>query len=177
GRNPRWDRRRGRREPRGHRRWRRRHTRRDRRRPRRNRGQRRRHPPRRGRRPRRWYRDDRRRRGWSSRRTGRPRRPGPPVNRTRSPTMTTSIFDASRVPTVHGTVWYPMDFSRGQVIAELPDDLDPRLLPPGASPHFAAAAPASVLLLDDAEPGLIEAARRAMVPVVVLSDAPDSAEI
>ena len=89
--------------------------------------------------------------------------------------MTTSIFDASRVPTVHGTVWYPMDFSRGQVIAELPDDLDPRLLPPGASPHFAADAPASVLLLDDAEPGLIEAARRAMVPVVVLSDAPDSA--
>ena len=50
--------------------------------------------------------------------------------------MTTSIFDTSRVPTVHGTVWYPMDFSRGQVIAELPDDLDPRLLPPGTRSRF-----------------------------------------
>ena len=86
-----------------------------------------------------------------------------------------TIFDASGMPAVHGTVWYPVDFSRGQIIAELPDDLDPRLLPPGASPHFGHDAPASVLLLDDPEPGLIEGARRAMVPVVVLSDSPEPA--
>ena len=44
--------------------------------------------------------------------------------------------DLARTPAVHGTVWYPIDFSRGQIIAELPDDLDPRLMPPGSSPHF-----------------------------------------
>jgi signal transduction histidine kinase/CheY-like chemotaxis protein len=89
--------------------------------------------------------------------------------------MSTRIFDARCMPAGHGTVWYPVDFSRGRIIAELPDDLDPRLLPPGASPHFGDDAPASVLLLDDPEPGLIEAARRAMVPVVVLSDAAEPA--
>ncbi|HEX6080111.1 MAG TPA: GAF domain-containing protein [Methylomirabilota bacterium] len=89
--------------------------------------------------------------------------------------MGTKICDASGIPAVHGTVWYPVDFSRGQIIAELPDDLDPRLLPPGASPHVGHDAPASVLLLDDPEPGLIERARRAMVPVVVLSDSPEPA--
>ena len=50
-------------------------------------------------------------------------------------TMTTRIFDASRISRTHGTVWYPVDFSGGQIIAALPDDLEPRLLPPGASPH------------------------------------------
>jgi len=75
--------------------------------------------------------------------------------------------DLARTPAVHGTVWYPIDFSRGQIIAELPDDLDPRLMPPGSSPHFGSDDPAAVLLLDDPDAGLIEAARRAMVPVVV----------
>jgi len=82
--------------------------------------------------------------------------------------------ELSRTPSVHGTVWYPIDFSRGQIIAELPDDLDPRLLPPGSSPHFGSDDPAAVLLLDDPDAGLIEAARRAMVPVVMLSDAPET---
>ncbi len=89
--------------------------------------------------------------------------------------MNTRIFDASRMSRAHGTVWYPADFSGGQIIALLPDDLEPRLLPPGASPHFAADEPASVLLLDDPDPGLIEAARRVMVPVVVLSPEHDPA--
>ena len=56
--------------------------------------------------------------------------------------------DLARTPGVHGTVWYPIDFSRGQIIAELPDDLDPRLMPPGSSPHFGSDDPAAVLLLD-----------------------------
>jgi signal transduction histidine kinase/CheY-like chemotaxis protein len=85
--------------------------------------------------------------------------------------------EPGRTPAVHGTVWYPIDFSRGQVIAELPDDLEPRLLPPGGSPRFGSSDPAAVLLLDDPDAGLIEAARRAMVPVVVLSDAAEAAPI
>src|SRR6266478_4393718 len=84
------------------------------------------------------------------------------------------VPEFSRTSSVHGSVWYPIDFSRGQIIAELPDDLDPRLLPPGSSPHFGSDDPAAVLLLDDPDAGLIEAARRAMVPVVVLSDAPET---
>ena len=76
------------------------------------------------------------------------------------------VPEFSRTSSVHGTVWYPIDFSRGQIIAELPDDLDPRLMPPGNSPHFGSDDPAAVLLLDDPDAGLIEAARRAMVPVV-----------
>lgn len=75
-----------------------------------------------------------------------------------------------------GTVWYPADFSRGQVIAQLPDDLEPRLLPAEAAPRFGSSGPA-VLLLDDPDAALIEAARRAMVPVVVLADAADGAPI
>ena len=87
--------------------------------------------------------------------------------------------DLSRTPGVSGsgTVWYPIDFSRGQIIAELPDDLEPRLLPPGGSPHFGSDDPAAVLLLDDPDAGLIEAARRAMVPVVVLSDGPETVPV
>jgi signal transduction histidine kinase/CheY-like chemotaxis protein len=73
-----------------------------------------------------------------------------------------------------GIVWYPADFSRGQVIAQLPDDLEPRLLASTAAPQFGTADPA-VLMLDDLDPALVEAAGRAMVPVVVLSDAGDSA--
>ena len=30
-----------------------------------------------------------------------------------------------------GVVWYPADFSRGGLVAGLPDDLEPRLLEPG----------------------------------------------
>ena len=87
--------------------------------------------------------------------------------------------ELSRTPgdSASGTVWYPIDFSRGQIIAELPDDLEPRLLPPGSSPHFGSSDPAAVLLLDDPDAGLIEAARRAMVPVVVLSDGPEAAPV
>jgi len=85
--------------------------------------------------------------------------------------------DFSGATGLPGVVWYPIDFSRGQIIAELPDDLEPRLLPPGSSPHFGGSDSASVLLLDDPDAGLIEAARRAMIPVVVVSDAAQSASV
>ena len=85
--------------------------------------------------------------------------------------------DFSGATGLPGVVWYPIDFSRGQIIAELPDDLEPRLLPPGSSPHFGGSDPASVLLLDDPDAGLIEAARRALIPVVVVSDAAESAPV
>ena len=85
--------------------------------------------------------------------------------------------DFSGATGLPGVVWYPIDFSRGQIIAELPDDLEPRLLPPGSSPHFGGSDPASVLLVDDPDAGLIEAARRAMIPVVVVSDAAHSAPV
>jgi signal transduction histidine kinase/BarA-like signal transduction histidine kinase len=83
--------------------------------------------------------------------------------------MIDSGFNRSR-----GIVWYPADFSRGQVIAQLPDDLEPRLLGPAIAAQFGAADPA-VLILDDLDAALVEAAGRAMVPVVVLSDAADPA--
>jgi signal transduction histidine kinase/CheY-like chemotaxis protein len=85
--------------------------------------------------------------------------------------------DFSGATGLPGVVWYPIDFSRGQIIAELPDDLEPRLLPAGSSPHFCGSDPASVLLLDDPDAGLIEAARRALIPVVVVSDAAESAPV
>lgn len=85
--------------------------------------------------------------------------------------------DFSGATGLPGVVWYPIDFSRGQIIAELPDDLEPRLLPPGSSPQFGGSDPASVLLLDDPDAGLMEAARRAMIPVVVVSDAAESAPV
>ena len=85
--------------------------------------------------------------------------------------------DFSGATGLPGVVWYPIDFSRGQIIAELPDDLEPRLLPPGSSPHFGGSDSASVLLLDDPDAGLIDAARRAMIPVVVVSDAAQSASV
>jgi signal transduction histidine kinase/CheY-like chemotaxis protein len=85
--------------------------------------------------------------------------------------------DFSGATGLPGVVWYPIDFSRGQIIAELPDDLEPRLLPAGSSPHFGGSDPASVLLLDDPDAGLIEAARRALIPVVVVSDAAESAPV
>jgi signal transduction histidine kinase/BarA-like signal transduction histidine kinase len=72
-----------------------------------------------------------------------------------------------------GIVWYPADFSRGQVIAQLPEDLEPRLLGPAVASQFGAADPA-VLILDDLDLALVEAAGRAMVPVVVLSDGADA---
>jgi len=82
--------------------------------------------------------------------------------------------DFSGATSLPGVVWYPIDFSRGQIIAELPDDLEPRLLPAGSSPHFGGSDPASVLLLDDPDAGLIEAARRALIPVVVVSEVAES---
>jgi len=85
--------------------------------------------------------------------------------------------DFSGATGLPGVVWYPIDFSRGQIIAGLPDDLEPRLLPSGSSAHFGGSDPASVLLLDDPDAGLIEAARRAMIPVVVVSDAAQSAPV
>jgi signal transduction histidine kinase/ActR/RegA family two-component response regulator len=70
-----------------------------------------------------------------------------------------------------GVVWYPADFSRGQLIAALPEDLEPRMIEPGSVPFPAEEAGVFLLEgpLDDAAP--IDAARRAMVPVVVLSEA------
>ncbi|MGH7374673.1 MAG: hypothetical protein ACREJY_10640, partial [Candidatus Rokuibacteriota bacterium] len=79
-----------------------------------------------------------------------------------------------------GIVWYPADFSRGQVVAALPDDLEPRMLEPGLPAAFSTDE-AGVLLLDgpvdDPDAALIDAARRALVPVVVLADMADSAPI
>ena len=75
-----------------------------------------------------------------------------------------------------GIVWYPADFSRGQVIAQLPDDLEPRLLGSATASQLSTNDPA-VLILDDPDTALIDAARQAMVPVVVLSDVADVAPV
>ncbi len=79
-----------------------------------------------------------------------------------------------------GIVWYSADFSFGQVIAGLPDDLEPRMLPSGR-PAPSSTDEAGVLLLegpvDDSDAGLVEAVRRDMVPVVVLSDTADTAPV
>ncbi|HEY7435846.1 MAG TPA: GAF domain-containing protein [Methylomirabilota bacterium] len=79
-----------------------------------------------------------------------------------------------------GTVWYPADFSRGGLVAALPDDLEPRMLEPGQPAAFSADE-AGVLLLDgpidDLDAALLEAARRAMVPAVVLSESAEAAPV
>lgn len=84
-------------------------------------------------------------------------------------------YDESARP--RGIVWYPADFSRGQVVAGLPEDLEPRVLEPGSAAAFSREE-AGVLLLDgpvdDPDAALIDAARRAMVPVVVLSPVADA---
>jgi signal transduction histidine kinase/CheY-like chemotaxis protein len=77
---------------------------------------------------------------------------------------------------MRGTVWYPADFSGGQIIAGLPDDLEPKLLSTGTAPRFSSDEPA-VLILDEPDGALIDAARAALVPVVVLADVADSAPI
>ena len=77
-----------------------------------------------------------------------------------------------------GVVWYPADFSRGSLVAGLPDDLEPRLLEPGQPATFSPDE-AGVLLLDgpvdDLDASLLEAARQALVPAVVLSESPEAA--
>lgn len=77
-----------------------------------------------------------------------------------------------------GIVWYPADFSRGALVAGLPDDLEPRLLEPGQPATFSSD-DAGVLLLngpvDDLDAALLDAARRAQVPAVVLSESPEAA--
>ena len=77
-----------------------------------------------------------------------------------------------------GVVWYPADFSRGALVAGLPDDLEPRLLEPGQPATFSPDE-AGVLLLDgpvdDLDASLLEAARQALVPAVVLSESPEAA--
>ena len=77
-----------------------------------------------------------------------------------------------------GVVWYPADFSRGGLVAGLPDDLEPRLLEPGQPATFSPDE-AGVLLLDgpvdDLDASLLEAARQALVPAVVLSESPEAA--
>ena len=79
-----------------------------------------------------------------------------------------------------GIVWYPADFSRGGLVAALPDDLEPRLLEPGQPAPFSIDE-AGVLLLDgpvdDLDAALLEAARRAMVPAVVLSESAEAAPV
>jgi signal transduction histidine kinase/CheY-like chemotaxis protein len=79
-----------------------------------------------------------------------------------------------------GIVWYPADFSRGGLVAALPDDLEPRLLEAGQPASFPADE-AGVLLLDgpvdDLDAALLEAARRAMVPAVVLSETAEAAPV
>ena len=71
-----------------------------------------------------------------------------------------------------GIVWYSADFSRGALVAGLPDDLEPRLLEPGQPATFSSD-DAGVLLLDgpvdDLDAALLDAARRTQVPAVVLS--------
>jgi signal transduction histidine kinase/BarA-like signal transduction histidine kinase len=77
-----------------------------------------------------------------------------------------------------GIVWYPADFSRGGLVAGLPDDLEPRLLEPERPATFSPDE-AGVLLLDgpvdDLDASLLEAARQALVPAVVLSESPEAA--
>jgi signal transduction histidine kinase/CheY-like chemotaxis protein len=77
-----------------------------------------------------------------------------------------------------GVVWYPVAFSHGQVVAALPEDLEPRMLEPGQPATFPTAE-TGVLLLDgpveDEDAALIESARRATVPVVVLSPSGEGA--
>ncbi len=80
------------------------------------------------------------------------------------------MIESSNSTRARGIVWYPADFSGGQVIAQLPDDLEPRLLPPGGTLVGGRDDEPAVLLLDDPDAALIDAARRALVPVVVLSD-------
>ncbi len=79
-----------------------------------------------------------------------------------------------------GIVWYPADFSRGGLVAALPDDLEPRLLEAGQPAPFSVDE-AGVLLLDgpvdDLDTALLEAARRAMVPAVVLSESAEAAPV
>ena len=76
-----------------------------------------------------------------------------------------------------GVVWYPADFSRGGLVAGLPEDLEPRLLEPGQPATFPPDQ-AGVLLLDgpvdDLDASLLEAARQALVPAVVLSESPEA---
>jgi GAF domain-containing protein len=77
-----------------------------------------------------------------------------------------------------GIVWYSADFSRGALVAGLPDDLEPRLLEPGQPATFSSD-DAGVLLLDgpvdDLDAALLDAARRTQVPAVVLSESPEAA--
>jgi signal transduction histidine kinase/CheY-like chemotaxis protein len=79
-----------------------------------------------------------------------------------------------------GIVWYPADFSHGGLVAGLPDDLEPRLLEPG-QPAIFSTDEAGVLLLDrpvdDLDASLLEAARRALVPAVVLSESAEAAPV
>ncbi len=87
------------------------------------------------------------------------------------------MTDRSESVRQSGIVWYPADFSRGGLVAGLPDDLEPRLLEPGQPATFSADE-AGVLLLDgpvdDLETAVVDSARRAQVPVVVLSESADT---
>ncbi|HSL51459.1 MAG TPA: GAF domain-containing protein [Candidatus Deferrimicrobiaceae bacterium] len=77
-------------------------------------------------------------------------------------------------------MWYPADFSRGGLVAALPEDLEPRMLGPGQPATFSPDA-AGVLLLDgpvdDLDAVLLETARRALVPAVVLSESAEAAPV
>lgn len=79
-----------------------------------------------------------------------------------------------------GIVWYPADFSRGGLVAALPEDLEPRMLGPGQPATFSPDE-AGVLLLDgpvdDLDAVLLETARRALVPAVVLSESAEAAPV
>ncbi|HUP36718.1 MAG TPA: GAF domain-containing protein [Candidatus Limnocylindria bacterium] len=79
-----------------------------------------------------------------------------------------------------GIVWYPADFSRGGLVAALPEDLEPRMLEPGQPAAFSAGE-AGVLLLDgpvdELDAPLLEAARRALVPAVVFSESAETAPV
>jgi signal transduction histidine kinase len=79
-----------------------------------------------------------------------------------------------------GIVWYPADFSRGGLVAALPEDLEPRMLEPGQPATFSSDE-AGVLLLDgpvdDLDQALLEAARRAVVPAVVLSESSEAVPV
>ena len=79
-----------------------------------------------------------------------------------------------------GIVWYPADFSRGGLVAALPEDLEPRLLEPGQPAPFSVDEGGVLLLdgpVDDLDATLLEAARRAMVPAVVLSESAEAAPV
>src|SRR5258706_9350625 len=74
------------------------------------------------------------------------------------------MTDRSESVRQSGIVWCPADFSRGGLVAGLPDDLEPRLLEPGQPATFSADEAGGLLLdgpVDDLRTARVDSARRA----------------